>query len=590
MHQCCSEKMSQEKSEGIAGMNGLAPIVLGVTGHRDVPADDVAALEAATHSALREISGLTPNSPRLLISCLAEGADRIAARCALESNWALGVVLPAPVDVYERDFSTDSSRKEFRALLASAAWVECVSANPSGKPDYPGAGIRVMQQSQLLLAYWDGRYIGLDGGTSYIVDKFLTEIPDSGYGISGNTPPDARPVIHVMTRRQASPDDVKVGQVGKCQWLAPCPGGMSGEGEIERWREVLRRMDHFNADASRLLACNSAAVEASRKYLDGQEISIGLPERINADGSGHMFAVADALSLIAQKERDQAFARLSGLAVMAIVLEQVYSSMITDPLILGLAVLSGIVAVLVYKKGARRRIEERYLDYRSLAEACRVQYFWQLAGIRASVADNFLLEQRDELEWVRQALRTNELAFDVGRAPSPDGAQRFRDISAMWLKGQCHYFVGLSDKGGGNKAEHNKMSSAKWSRRAAALFMTAVAVVILQVFASVFLFDGNNAHDAIIVQYSSVLYGLLFAAAGLIKVFQEVKAFSEQGKSYRRSGMLMQRALQRLDTAIRNEDIQFAQRVIYETGCEALDENGDWLLLHRDRPVEVPLG
>ena len=30
-------------------------------------------------------------------------------------------------------------------------------------------------------------------------------------------------------------------------------------------------------------------------------------------------------------------------------------------------------------------------------------------------------------------------------------------------------------------------------------------------------------------------------------------------------------------------DITFAE-------IEALDENDDWLILHRDRPVEVPLG
>jgi hypothetical protein len=54
--------------------------------------------------------------------------------------------------------------------------------------------------------------------------------------------------------------------------------------------------------------------------------------------------------------------------------------------------------------------------------------------------------------------------------------------------------------------------------------------------------------------------------------------------------MLMQRASYRLRAAIDGGNIEAAQRIIYEAGCEALDENGDWLLLHRDRPVEVPLG
>ena len=52
----------------------------------------------------------------------------------------------------------------------------------------------------------------------------------------------------------------------------------------------------------------------------------------------------------------------------------------------------------------------------------------------------------------------------------------------------------------------------------------------------------------------------------------------------------MQRASQRLAAAIKANSEKQAKTIIYETGLEALDENGDWLLLHRDRPVEVPLG
>ena len=37
----------------------------------------------------------------------------------------------------------------------------------------------------------------------------------------------------------------------------------------------------------------------------------------------------------------------------------------------------------------------------------------------------------------------------------------------------------------------------------------------------------------------------------------------------------------------RNED---AANFIFELGAEALGESGDWMLLHRERPLEVPKG
>ena len=33
-----------------------------------------------------------------------------------------------------------------------------------------------------------------------------------------------------------------------------------------------------------------------------------------------------------------------------------------------------------------------------------------------------------------------------------------------------------------------------------------------------------------------------------------------------------------------------AQELLIELGKEALGENGDWMLLHRERPLEVPKG
>jgi hypothetical protein len=53
-------------------------------------------------------------------------------------------------------------------------------------------------------------------------------------------------------------------------------------------------------------------------------------------------------------------------------------------------------------------------------------------------------------------------------------------------------------------------------------------------------------------------------------------------------GALFRRARRRLNKLIRSRDHAAAQQLVRELGREALAENGDWVLLHRQRPLEVP--
>jgi len=582
--------MSEKTESNFINRLGCAPIVVGVTGHRDIPDADNAVLETATRSVLTKIAGLTPNSPRVLISCLAEGADRIAAYCALEMGWMLGVILPSPVEVYERDFEGFGSKEEFHELLCKATWVEVVPSLANSVSDYFGAGVRLMQQSQQLIAYWDGKSTGLAGGTSDVVERFTSEIPHAGRGMSSNTIPDARPVIHIVTRRHGDLGFISQEKVGRITFIAPHPQGMSGEGELERWSEVVERIDVFNKDAMVLIKSDPSALACSKSYLKGGGAAATSVRLLLAEPSKSMFAIADALSQQAQKTRGQIFFVIGALAALAIVLQQLFSGPFPSPQLLWGAVVAIVLAALAYKWEKKERLESRYLDYRSLAEACRVQYYWKLAGIDASVADYFLSDQRDELEWIRQALRTNELSVDVGELEKETDLSSLESIRLNWIEDQRHYFMGTKGKGGGNNAKKNNDQSKVWSSWAAVFFWLGVGLLIVFTISQPLLTNSSPESAHSLSEWFDVAYGLLFSAAGIIKVYQEVKAFSEHSNSYRKSGLLMQRASQRLEGAIKANSPDAAVSIIVEIGLEALDENGDWLVLHRDRPVEVPLG
>lgn len=85
---------------------GLVPITVGITGHRDIPKDDKPKLAKAVLGELVRMREEHPHSPLILLTGLAEGADRLAAKCALQAGWQIGAFLPLPQVEYEKDFES----------------------------------------------------------------------------------------------------------------------------------------------------------------------------------------------------------------------------------------------------------------------------------------------------------------------------------------------------------------------------------------------------------------------------------------------------------------------------------------------------
>jgi hypothetical protein len=101
--------------------NGLpaVPIVLGFVGHRDPKPGDLATLRHRLAEIFYQFRSAYRYTPLVLLSSLAEGADQIAARVALENDVFVRVPLPFPLDAYRQSTSFRSARgrNELAALL-----------------------------------------------------------------------------------------------------------------------------------------------------------------------------------------------------------------------------------------------------------------------------------------------------------------------------------------------------------------------------------------------------------------------------------------------------------------------------------------
>src|SRR5947208_887822 len=89
------------------------PLVIGVVGHRDLQEADIPDLEYQVKKILEEFKTDLPHTPLVLLSALAEGADFLVTRVALEMGAKLIVPLPMRRELYRQDFFSADSRTEF---------------------------------------------------------------------------------------------------------------------------------------------------------------------------------------------------------------------------------------------------------------------------------------------------------------------------------------------------------------------------------------------------------------------------------------------------------------------------------------------
>lgn len=147
---------------------------VGVTGHRVLA--EVSKLEVGIDGAFDHIEERASGAEVVVVSSLAEGADRLVVHRALsrEMERAPGLIvpLPRPTDEYVLDFKDEESVREFEALLHAAD--DVVTLAPRGTPreeGYRAVADYLLTQSDVLVALWDGKPATNQVGTAAVVAR-----------------------------------------------------------------------------------------------------------------------------------------------------------------------------------------------------------------------------------------------------------------------------------------------------------------------------------------------------------------------------------------------------------------------------------
>ena len=567
---------------------GLLPLVVGVTGHRDLAPDDLDAVRQTVRELFAVLRRRYPSTPIVLLSSLAEGADRLVAHVALDCGAQLYAVLPMQLESYERDFTSTDSLQDFRELMGRCYDSTIAAANDNADDGAPGrardrryaeAGAFIVSYSQIVIALWDGRADEMVGGTSQIVRFALQGVPDeyrTGVPESLRTN-ETGAVYRIPVDRQSGKRAFD--SPPEASWRYPgADNSTQSSIEIARraFEENLRSLDRFNRDATGILAGSRAASSAESLLPQAEAKRLNIHEVV-LEYTRTLFGEADALALDCRDGTHAAMIAIFSAIGLAVVLFSLFTNIWPQQPGLYVGFLATvIVAFVVDAVVARKRLQDRFQDYRALAEGLRVQFYWELAGIRESVYDHYLARQEGELDWIRNAMRAARLrrqARPDDLVQSQEGRALLEIVLSRWINNQAEYFARAV------RNEREMTTRIKVVANACLVVSGTVAILL-----TVAILD----HTALSRHLLVMLLTLSLAGAGLLTGYAQKRAHEEHARRYQRMGALYKIAGERVTPMLRSNNLPAVRRVFVQLGSEALAETCDWLLLHRERQIDVP--
>jgi hypothetical protein len=140
------------------------PLIVGVTGHRDLLPDPSGPVRAAVRAVLLGLKKRFGGDVVFVLSALAQGADQLVAEVAQELEIGLIAIAPMPLDLYRYTLAGDPDAQSNFERQWKAAQLRIVlplvtdaGMQPCDKLQYEQLGAVLSRYSHILLALWDGQ-------------------------------------------------------------------------------------------------------------------------------------------------------------------------------------------------------------------------------------------------------------------------------------------------------------------------------------------------------------------------------------------------------------------------------------------------
>ena len=609
----------------------LIPIVIGVSGREAARSDDES-LSSRLVPEMRRLRHTFPSSPFVVLSSLAGHQDCLLVRLAVEHlNAKLIAVLPFPPDEFIKTIPDDRSRQEFRELLAIAESSIDISALIKSRLDKVvdiAQGNRdlierftaafIAEHSEVLFAVCGEEEEKGHDTTAEIIkwiregsitrefslrqNKQSLDTMDTSMIVefdpeAGSVSTESAPADDDSVRRLSGPDTVDVLPLSLLRTISyrffevvHSANGLLDElyerffmrsknEDTDRYENspfigIMERIDGFNHDIGSYFEDHGENdFIQSRRYLLGNEWD---NERISGDMALRkiisLYSGSDVLSQYYQRKTGRIVNWIYLLFFAAVVLYGLIDW--SSYLVLCYIGLLPAIALLV-KKTSKDRIEDRFLDYRALAEGLRVQFFWTLTGINENVSAHYLSKYEGLLTWIRKAVRSIEIVTLESEFLNKSRNQNeYLPLARkLWIDSQLEYFS--------SKKRPLQIRTHQFGN---IIFLSFVLTLMIAVSYGIYvLMAGVGNGDAI--NDFQILLGVIAAVGVAAQAYKNKRAYDEVQRRY---------SLAQQTYAAAKRELEIGkvppERVLLAVGREALLENSDWLWTHRNVPIEVPKG
>ena len=507
------------------------PLIVGLIGHRKIRPSELERVQREFDLAIERLLSKFKYTELVILTSLADGADRVAHSSQHRDRLKIVGVLPFGIDDYRRDFTSIESQRDFDSIVnqCDEIVINGSSYSPSDliHPEmraraYAETAEWLTENSKVLIAIWDGNFTGKVGGTGETIRKSM-----DGFS-TGN-------FIHILAANAES--------------VVESSCGCSGHSFASLGEDAsLKRKDLFN------------------RYIK--------------DDSPSIFEVFDRTATQLRREYDRRVKIslfLGFILINAVSIEQSSQDSFWLVVVASMAILT-IVYWLLLK---RSRIKEVYEDLRVVAESLRVEYWLESAGVGVNafeamgvkeLIDPWLSELLEDLhKWEEisagTSVRRVELPIDWPKVTS-------------WLDDQIDYLDGTKEKLGA--IGRNLRKAERYDLFARVSILSGVSIYILS-RALVFLL--NDSLSLNYQEYLGVVFSLTLSISALSLALSQLMGHKEIAARYSASLRVLKNGAILLDKALDSGDNSESQLIVKEIGLESLQETLYWFTVRRTRDV-----
>ena len=539
------------------------PITVGVVGHIDAITTSEHKLQI--EKLFIDLAAKYPHSPLYLFSSVAEGADRFVAAIFLDlkkkheeykNRFELIIPLPFEAEIYKKNFDNNSA-KEFEDLIKQAKRKFSISVSDSINDQdelYLKTGKFIADSSLILLALWDGEE-GKKGGTSDIV-KYKKSGDD--HDVAKSTFEYEGSVYVLPCRRKSNGSEIPQLQNENT------PLSLEKVLKDSSIKEALEKIEEINKDS---LIISQDDQKRSQNQLINNPEELDTPQRSILNN----YSILDLLSIRFHKRYMNIVISLFVTGLFIVMSLAIYTNLWLNNIILSVTIFLIVLAGVLYFYSRMTKDHSKYLYNRTLAEALRIQFYWNVAGINQNVSDYILRIHRKEFTWIEHIL-SSIYGINFNRKPISSAASN--DLNSNWVKNQADFFDKSIRKMNQKLAQYHIISNIS--------FVLAFALLLSIFFLKKF-YDINNN-----MNYLQVVIGMLLSIFALIRAFTKIKGYDQLLNQYDLMNVLYQKAEAKI-IQVRSglyeaeEELAYLKELFFVIGKEALIENGNWFLILKEK-------